>query len=112
MNKEIKHDELKQAFEQGAKVQKFMPCGTDENLEGGVWLTTHNPQWEENVEYRIKPKEPVVRWLWAWVPKEFPTGGWHMCGSFMTEVEAQAYFSMHSNGCYKKLEWSREEFDE
>lgn len=58
----MKHDKLKQAFEQGARVQKFMPFGTDENLEGGVWLNTNNPQWEDHVQYRLDPNAPE-NWL-------------------------------------------------
>tara|TARA_R110000772_G_scaffold123912_3_gene230319 strand:+ start:3939 stop:4127 length:189 start_codon:yes stop_codon:yes gene_type:complete len=58
----MKHSDLQKAYAQGAKVQKFIPCGTDENMEGGVWLATHNPQWEEGTEYRLDPDAPE-NWL-------------------------------------------------
>jgi hypothetical protein len=36
--------------------QKFIPCYTDENLEGGHWLDNANPHWDPDAEYRNKPE--------------------------------------------------------
>jgi hypothetical protein len=59
--------------------------------------------------YRIKPAEKVVRWLWIHYTK-YTTSAWIQSLAYMTDKEAAEYFSPDEK--YKKLYWSREEFDE
>lgn len=48
-----KHKDLIIAWANGAQIEyKARDC----------WVTTDAPWWEENVEYRIKPKPHVVHW--------------------------------------------------
>ena len=39
------------------------------------WIKSTNPQWEGNVEYRSKPKEPVYEWIF-YVVNPDKTIGW------------------------------------
>lgn len=74
----------------------------------GAWVDLDDPLWNENKEYRIKPAEKVVRWLWAY--KQSQRGiGWFLFHEYLTESEAASALSGMAN---KKLEWSLEEFDE
>ena len=66
------------------------------------------PYWYENTEYRVKPAEKVVRWLWANIVKK---NKWVQNRDYMTESEAYDYFGLYKQ-TYKKLDWSRQEFDE
>lgn len=55
------------------------------------------------LEWRIKPDEPVARWLWA---VEVTSSSWFLGGYFYTEEEAKAAYKSN----HKKLEWTRTEF--
>ena len=96
-----KHAELIKAWADGAEIQI-------KNLFGD-WVGTE-PLWGEHHEYRIKPKEKVVRWLWVNRSKYDNT--WYVSSRFMTEAEANECAKETGITQYKKLEWSREEFDE
>lgn len=94
-----KHAELIKAWADGHEVQFRTP--------GDGWVGVGDyPCWIDNQEYRIKPAEKVVRWLWAYcaLPNH-----WVQCTTYMTDEDARINFSDFE---YKKLEWSREEFDE
>jgi hypothetical protein len=56
-----------------------------------------------------KPAEKVVRWLWVHYAN-YTTSAWIQSLAYMTDKEAAEYFSPDEK--YKKLYWSREEFDE
>jgi hypothetical protein len=90
-----KHAELIKAWADGAVIQ-FKSEGT--------WLDTQDnePFWDMGNEYRIKPKQPVVRWLWANINRSLST-----TFASMDEVRAQ--------GCPEQwicLEYTRTEFPE
>lgn len=93
-----KHADLIHAWADGAEIQTKDSSGWRDNLF---------PLWADDREYRIKPAEKVVRWLWAW--RDSVNGDWCHGNTYMTEVDAHINFSDFD---YKKLEWSREEFDE
>ena len=95
-----KHAEVIKAWADGAEIQI---------KDFGRWFRVDDPTWNENREYRIKPAEKVVRWLWTWLQD----GTWCVSHSYMSEQEAEAVFVKRAKNNYirKKLEWSREEFD-
>lgn len=94
-----KHAELIKAWADGAEIQYRYQNFID-------WYDIENPDWDVSKEYRIKPAEKVVRWLWAYCPEN---KYWVQCTTYMTEEDARINFWDFE---YKKLEWSREEFDE
>lgn len=98
-----KHAKLIKAWADGHEVQFKTP--------GEGWVSVGDyPCWMDNQEYRIKPAEKVVRWLWACNYKSTNVFGWHLSGLVMSDEEME---DRRDNGVeYKKLEWSREEFDE
>lgn len=59
-------------------------------------------------EFRIKPAEKVVRWLWAFKY----SGTWYTHNRYLTDAESEEWFEEHEATSSKKLEWSREEFEE
>jgi hypothetical protein len=93
-----KHAELIKAWADGAEIQYRYQNFID-------WYDIENPNWDVTKEYRIKPAEKVVRWLWGYKNQE----GFYVLTRFFTESEADRWFD---NVPHKKLEWSREEFDE
>ena len=97
-----KHAELIKAWADGAEIERLS--------EIGDWLPDNDtPEWLEDVTYRIKPAEPVARWFWA-IQGEGAVR-WQFYSEYLTEAEAKHIFTP---GLYKirRLEWSREEFDE
>lgn len=94
-----KHAEVIKAWADGAQVQLKRHDG---------WIDEPDPHWIPNFYYRIKPAEKVVRWLW--LSKQYD-GMWHTGTTYMTENQAHDYFGVYRQK-YKKLDWSREEFDE
>ena len=94
-----KHAEVIHAWADGAKVQ----CKTLND----IWVDRDNPGWTLTAEYRIKPTEKVVRWLWL---SEYNNSQFCDC-IYMSENEARNRYLLKSMK-YRKLEWSREEFDE
>jgi hypothetical protein len=93
-----KHAELMTLWADGAEIEVKE---TD-----GIWRDA-DPLWCDYKEYRIKTKEPVVRWLWACRDSYW---NWEICKRYMTEKEAQRNFVEFD--CARKLDWSRQEFDE
>ena len=94
-----KHAEVIHAWADGAKIQFKLQDG---------WIDVQDlrPTWARDCEYRIKPAEKVVRWLWAW---QDTIGIWSVMHCYMTENEFNIMLPRHS--AHKRLEWSREEFD-
>jgi hypothetical protein len=93
-----KHAELIKAWADGAEIQVN---------DDDVWCEVIQPDWNENLNYRIKPAEKVVRWLWA---RKDMHGTWIPTSCYLTEDEFR--HATPEGREYKKLEWSREEFDE
>ena len=94
-----KHAEVIHAWADGAEVQMKM--------HDGVWINADTPSWHNDCEYRIKPAEKVVRWLWAWQP--IGTNWSFISEHRYTDEEVKAALK---DGTFTKLEWSRQEFDE
>ena len=90
-----KHAELIKAWADGAQIQ-VKAC----NL---VWDDRENPLWCTTREYRIKPEQPVVRWLWAYKN----LSGWVSTTNFYTDSEV-----VNTNPERVKLEYTRQEFPE
>ena len=91
-----KHAELIKAWADGAQIQ-VKAC----NL---VWEDREHPYWARDREYRIKPEQPVVRWLWA----KQVLGDWQISPVFRSKEEALKTF----NGEFICLEYTRTEFPE
>ena len=64
MRKPHKHADLIKAWADGAEIQYKM----SEYLASDVWIDTHQPVWESNNEYRVKPKTVKYR-LYLWKNK-------------------------------------------
>ena len=92
-----KHAELIKQWADGAQVQIKM--------HNGVWLDIDRHHWNVDCEFRIKPAEKVVRWLWAYKTPE----GFYILNRFFTEAEADKWFD---NVPHKRLDYTRQEFDE
>jgi hypothetical protein len=92
-----KHAELIKAWADGAQIQVFY---NDIMTWGGV----DNPDWHESLSYRIKPKQPVVRWLWA----KLVLGEWMISPVYRSKEEASKTF----DGQVICLEYTRQEFPE
>jgi hypothetical protein len=97
-----KHAELIKAWADGAEIEEYKQVVKE-------WCLDKNPTWAPWAEYRIKPKEKVVRWLWAW--RNSVSNDWFQASRYMTEDEAKTYFN-HSGFAYRVLANTREEFDE
>ena len=93
-----KHAELIKAWADGAEIQI--------KNTSGDWVDA-DPVWSEHYEYRIKPAEKVVRWLWS---RKDMHGTWIITSCYLTDDEFRHASPDYRE--YKKLEWSREEFDE
>ena len=92
-----KHAEVIKAWADGAQVQVKWHNG---------WIDEKNtPSFNAAAEYRIKPAEKVVRWLWAYKTPE----GFYILNRFFTEAEADKWFD---NVPHKRLDYTRQEFDE
>lgn len=97
------HEKYIKAWAEGKAVQFRTP--------GDAWVDVGSyPCWMDNQEHRIKPADPVVRWLWVYKSNIFG-GLWSLWGThYMSEQDAKE--RAESGLEYKKLEWSRETFDE
>lgn len=91
-----KHAEVIHAWADGAEVQM--------KWESAGWQDSTDPVWYPEWEYRIKPAEKVVRWLWAWQP--IGTNWSFISEHRYTDEEVKAALK---DGTFTKLEWSREE---
>ena len=94
-----KHAELIKAWADGAEIQVFY---NDIMTWGGV----DKPDWHESLSYRIKPKPPVVRWLWA----SKIGRDWRCLDTFLTDAEAVQ--KLNYSNLVTKLEYTRTEFPE
>jgi hypothetical protein len=98
-----KHAEVIHAWADGKTVQHYSAIN-----EKWIDLNPEMRNWKaDDYEYRIKPTEKVVRWLW--LSKQYGDI-WYMSTTYMTEPQAQYHFDGGIQ--YQKLEWSRQEFDE
>ena len=94
-----KHAAVIHAWADGAQVQVKGHNG---------WIDEKNtPSFNAVAEYRIKPAEKVVRWLWIWQDN---VGIWSVTHSYLTESE---FLCMVQFRCpYRKLDYTQQEFDE
>ena len=71
MGEQRKHAELIKAWADGAEIQKYVKVLESGNAFGGVvkydWVSQPKPEWKEDGEYRIKPKEKQKVKMWQWV---------------------------------------------
>lgn len=97
MNKPHKHVELIKAWADGACIQYRVKL---HNIGQEAWYDIENPNWNNaNNDYRIKPAEKVVRWLWI------DTIERKLLSYYATEFEAS-----HTKNLIK-AEWTCMEFD-
>ena len=97
-----KHAEIIKAWADGATIEYF-------NTLEQQWQRLDGSDFYPQLKYRVKPAEKVVRWLWAFY--SVSQARWVAIGAYMTEDAAHDYFGLRARN-YKKLDWSREEFDE
>ena len=89
--------EVMKAFERGEKIEV-------KNNHSDKWYTTSGPSWDwEYCDYRIKPKQPVLRWKWVF--NRF--NNWVETNEFYTDREVIRQFKNP-----KKLEYTATEFPE
>lgn len=95
-----KHYDVIVAWAGGKKVQF-------KNIYSGWvdWNHDTGPNFLESVDWRIKPKEKVVRWKWAY---QNGNNRWYESSDFLSDLEAANEFKYE----FKKLEYTRTEFDE
>lgn len=89
-----KHAELIHAWADGARIQ---------TLDSDTWVDVPRPSWGDGITYRIKPEEKksVVKYLWA-----------HR-GQVLNHFASEAEVRMNKfKADYKRLDWSRTEFEE
>ena len=72
-------------------------------VHNGGWVALEHPSWDDHNEYRIKPKQPVVRWKCAY---KSTNGYWTETDCFYTDEEIKQC-KLHT-----KLEYTRTEFPE
>jgi len=96
-----KHAELIKAWADGAVIEY--------KVHNGGWVALEHPSWDDHNEYRIKPKQPVVRWLWA--IKKDKWNGWDLMNRFMDDEQAN-HWATYNNYMIQKLEYTRTEFPE
>lgn len=97
-----KHAEVIHAWADGATIEYF-------NTLEQQWQRLDGSDFYPQLKYRVKPAEKVVRWLW--LSKQHDSI-WYVGITYMTEKQAHDYFAGDGEINYKKLEWSREKFDE
>lgn len=94
--------EVMEAYERGEQIE-YKPFQWDKG-----WRIESDPNWNwSQFDYRIKPKQKVRRWLWAYKGKSDSI--WAQCLSFMTEDEAKYNFGFAE---IIKIESSMIEVDE
>jgi len=74
-----KHAKLIKAWADGAQIER-------KGLVEGLWHWETVPQWNPEEEYRLKPKQPIMRWLWVY--KCSLSQEWGISTKFFTDLEA------------------------
>jgi hypothetical protein len=99
-----RHAEFIKAWADGQDVQR-------RTFGDSNWLDFCTMAWFEDAdqEFRIKPKEKVARWLWAFFNPS--TGNWELSKTFLSDFEVH-YDVLKQAFEHKKLEFTRMEFDE
>lgn len=100
MDKHV-HADLIKAWADGAEIQYLIIYQSD-------WVDDKVPAWHEHWVYRIKPPKKVVRWLWAFEDN----GIWKEHYQYFTDFEVVEYFGKNCQSGLRKLDYTREEFDE
>jgi len=86
-----KHYELIIAFANGEEI---------ELKSGDKWFAIRNPSWFDNIEYRIKPKEPKKVSMWQFVCKD-SCGYWLSQRFYTSKEEAQKSRLSHCEVLFK-----------
>ena len=97
-----KHCELIKAWADGAEIQY--------QHQNGEWYCSidNQPSWDLDVNYRIKPKEKVVRWQWfVRLDGERP----YLTSGFYNSID-DLRITYPNHTIIGKAEWTRMEFDE
>lgn len=98
-----KHAELIKAWADGQEVEALYDAG---------WIRASpyfNPLTDPQLEWRIKPEEPVKRWLWAYKFSDFD---WELVNEMLSDDEAAIRKANNPQNKYMKLSWSETEFEE
>lgn len=70
------------------------------------WIDVANPEWGGNTEYRIKPKDKVKVYQWAYEPRNRQGQSQTTCGHF-TKEEFHAAFPRVLNAT--QIAWTMQE---
>jgi hypothetical protein len=79
------HNTLIQEHSAGAKIQAYVETF-------GAWIEQANPDWDTDVQYRVKPAVKVV---YEWVFKAKHRNSWKVEGFLLSEEEAEDFFDNH-----------------
>ena len=79
------HNELIQAHRNGAKIQL--------QTFRGDWVDTDNPDWDENVKYRIKTSTKTV---YEWMFYSQNRSRWLVDGQLLSDDEAKLYYEVET----------------
>ncbi len=104
-NKPHPHKDLIVAWANGAIIE------VDEIGDGSNWEEVETPFWDINTNYRIKkvPKPKVKRWQWMW---QSLNNSWNVTSRYYSDAEAREYYTENHFHIYKKLPYTKMEFDE
>ena len=98
MKPKHKHAEFIKAWADGIPVQ------WKNSNHKWIDLCVVDPIWSVDYEFRIKPKEKIVRWLWVY---KSSSNMWRISTRYLTEDEADAFYRER-----KRLDFTEMEFDE
>ena len=93
MNKPHKHAEVIKAWADGANIQAF---------NGVDWTTIEEPAWLLGIKYRVKPKENVERYKYAYRMKSGYTG---ISSNSYKHEEEFTHINPHVINCVR-LDWT------
>lgn len=103
MSNPHKHAEVIKAWADGAKIQ------VRDNVTGNWDDLDYTPSWDVRLQYRVKPKEPIIRYLWAFKKERWT--GFDIFGRLMDEKQAHEW-AANNDWVIQRLDWSRTEFQE
>lgn len=114
MNEPHKHAELIKAWADGAIIQSRVKGDSGQWL---IWDEIHTPAWftDDDIEYRIKPKEKQKVKMWQWVYKDHYGGYIELTQQFYESKEdASQDYRMTHTGCEEvlfKADWTEIEVE-
>ena len=103
---EHKHAEILRAIADGKDVQCMYVNEINAEWHGNwLWDMLGDPR----CIWRIKPTEPVKRWLWVYKFSDFD---WELVNELLSDDEAAIRKANNPQNKYMKLSWSETEFEE